>query len=236
MARHHDVVSVTVNHRLNLLGFLDMSSIGGPAYADSVNVGMTDLVAALRWVRENIANFGGDPDSRHDLRPVGRRLQGDHSTRDALGGGTDPPRVGAIGRRRQSSRRRGVQRVRQAGDRRARRQGHRGAPEDGMGQVERGQQCRCGQDEPAGGRRWADPGAGHSQTAGRSGADRRRPPDYDAVLLRCRAGDFEERAAVVRLGERGRELDAFPADGSRVAATLTRNYGEAKAKALVGGR
>src|SRR5512142_2785227 len=61
MARHHDVVSVTVNHRLNILGFFDVSSIGGPAYADSVNVGMTDLVAALRWVRDNIASFGGDP-------------------------------------------------------------------------------------------------------------------------------------------------------------------------------
>ncbi len=62
MARHHDVVSVTVNHRLNILGFFDVSSIGGSAYADSANVGMTDLVAALRWVRDNIANFGGDPD------------------------------------------------------------------------------------------------------------------------------------------------------------------------------
>src|SRR5512136_1546417 len=61
MARHHGVVSVTVNHRLNILGFFDLSSIGGSAYADSVNVGMTDLVAALRWVRDNIANFGGDP-------------------------------------------------------------------------------------------------------------------------------------------------------------------------------
>jgi para-nitrobenzyl esterase len=61
MARHHDVVSVTVNHRLNILGFFDVSSLGGPAYADSMNVGMTDLVAALRWVRDNIANFGGDP-------------------------------------------------------------------------------------------------------------------------------------------------------------------------------
>jgi len=61
MARHHDVVSVTVNHRLNILGFFDVSSIGGPAYADSMNVGMTDLVAALRWVRDNIASFGGDP-------------------------------------------------------------------------------------------------------------------------------------------------------------------------------
>jgi para-nitrobenzyl esterase len=63
LARVHDAVSVTVNHRLNLLGFLDLSEIGGPAYADSVNVGMTDLVASLRWVRENIANFGGDPDA-----------------------------------------------------------------------------------------------------------------------------------------------------------------------------
>ncbi|HTS31017.1 MAG TPA: carboxylesterase family protein [Bryobacteraceae bacterium] len=63
LARQHDAVSVTVNHRLNILGFFDLSEIGGPAYAESVNVGMTDLVAALRWVRENIANFGGDPDS-----------------------------------------------------------------------------------------------------------------------------------------------------------------------------
>ena len=62
MARFHDVVSVTVNHRLNVLGFLDLSEIGGSAYEDSVNVGMTDLVASLKWVQENIANFGGDPD------------------------------------------------------------------------------------------------------------------------------------------------------------------------------
>jgi para-nitrobenzyl esterase len=62
MARHHDVVQVSVNHRLNILGFLDLSEIGGPAYADSVNVGITDLVASLQWVRDNISNFGGDPD------------------------------------------------------------------------------------------------------------------------------------------------------------------------------
>jgi para-nitrobenzyl esterase len=61
MARNHDIVSVTVNHRLNVLGFLDLAEVGGEAYAESVNVGMTDLVAALRWVRDNIANFGGDP-------------------------------------------------------------------------------------------------------------------------------------------------------------------------------
>jgi len=62
MARHHDVVQVSVNHRLNILGFFDASEIGGRAYEDSANVGMTDLVAALRWVRDNIENFGGDPD------------------------------------------------------------------------------------------------------------------------------------------------------------------------------
>jgi para-nitrobenzyl esterase len=61
MARHHDVVQVSVNHRLNGLGFLDVSEIGGAGYEESVNVGMTDLVAALKWVQENISNFGGDP-------------------------------------------------------------------------------------------------------------------------------------------------------------------------------
>ena len=62
MARHHDVVQVSVNHRLNILGFFDVSEIGGSAYEDSVNVGMTDLIAALQWVHNNIENFGGDPD------------------------------------------------------------------------------------------------------------------------------------------------------------------------------
>jgi para-nitrobenzyl esterase len=62
MARHHDVVQVSVNHRLNILGFFDAAEIGGSAYEDSANVGMTDLVAALKWVHENIENFGGDPD------------------------------------------------------------------------------------------------------------------------------------------------------------------------------
>ena len=61
MARYHGVVQVSVNHRLNALGFLDVSDVGGPAYEGSVSVGMADLVVALKWVRENIANFGGDP-------------------------------------------------------------------------------------------------------------------------------------------------------------------------------
>src|ERR1039458_3528346 len=57
MARHHDVVQVSVNHRLNVLGFLDLTEVGGSAYEDSVNVSMTDLVASLKWVQENILPF-----------------------------------------------------------------------------------------------------------------------------------------------------------------------------------
>ena len=50
-----------MNHRLNILGFFDAAEIGGSAYEDSANIGMTDLVAALKWVQESIENFGGDP-------------------------------------------------------------------------------------------------------------------------------------------------------------------------------
>jgi para-nitrobenzyl esterase len=56
-----DVVVVTLNHRLNLFGHLNLAEIGGERYASSGNVGMLDLVLALEWVRDNIANFGGDP-------------------------------------------------------------------------------------------------------------------------------------------------------------------------------
>jgi para-nitrobenzyl esterase len=57
----HDVVVVSLNHRLGAVGFLDLSSIGGADYAASGNVGLLDIIAALQWVRDNIANFGGDP-------------------------------------------------------------------------------------------------------------------------------------------------------------------------------
>ncbi|WP_418825719.1 carboxylesterase/lipase family protein [Phocaeicola sp.] len=60
LSKKGDVVVVTLNHRLNVLGFLDLSAYGGK-YAQSVNVGLLDLVAALRWVHNNIENFGGDP-------------------------------------------------------------------------------------------------------------------------------------------------------------------------------
>lgn len=60
LARNHDVVLVSLNHRLNVLGYLDLSAFGAK-YAASGNAGMLDMVKALEWVRDNIASFGGDP-------------------------------------------------------------------------------------------------------------------------------------------------------------------------------
>jgi para-nitrobenzyl esterase len=62
LAKKEDVVVVAVNHRLNLYGFLHLADIGGRKWERSTNVGMQDLVAALEWVRDNIEEFGGDPD------------------------------------------------------------------------------------------------------------------------------------------------------------------------------
>ena len=56
-----DIVLVTVAYRLGVFGFMDLSPLLGPAYADSANDAIRDLVAALRWVNMNIASFGGDP-------------------------------------------------------------------------------------------------------------------------------------------------------------------------------
>ena len=58
----HDIVLVGVNHRLNVFGYTYLGGID-PKYADSGNAGQLDLIAALKWVRENIASFGGDPAS-----------------------------------------------------------------------------------------------------------------------------------------------------------------------------
>lgn len=60
LAKSGDVVVVTLNHRLNILGFLDLSAFGD-RYSRSGNAGLLDLIAALEWVRDNITAFGGDP-------------------------------------------------------------------------------------------------------------------------------------------------------------------------------
>jgi para-nitrobenzyl esterase len=60
LARRGDVVVVTINHRLNVLGFTYLGDLAGGDFAQSGDVGMLDIVHALRWVRDNIAQFGGD--------------------------------------------------------------------------------------------------------------------------------------------------------------------------------
>ncbi len=56
-----DVVFCSLNHRLGPIGFSNLAGAGGEKYKASGNVGMLDIIAALKWVRDNIANFGGDP-------------------------------------------------------------------------------------------------------------------------------------------------------------------------------
>jgi para-nitrobenzyl esterase len=62
LVRRGDIVGVNFNYRMGAMGFLDLSEIGGEQYADSGNLGILDQIAALKWVKENISAFGGDPD------------------------------------------------------------------------------------------------------------------------------------------------------------------------------
>lgn len=62
LADKGDIVTVTLNHRLNVLGYCDLTALGGK-YSKSVNLGMQDIVKALEWVRDNISYFGGDPNN-----------------------------------------------------------------------------------------------------------------------------------------------------------------------------
>jgi para-nitrobenzyl esterase len=63
MAARGNVVVVTINHRLNVFGYLHLKELGGPAFAASGIVGLLDAQLALEWVRDNIRAFGGDPDN-----------------------------------------------------------------------------------------------------------------------------------------------------------------------------
>ena len=60
LSRKGNIVVVSINHRLNVLGFLDLSAYG-EEYKYSGNLGMLDIISALEWIRDNIAKFGGDP-------------------------------------------------------------------------------------------------------------------------------------------------------------------------------
>jgi para-nitrobenzyl esterase len=63
MARRGDVVVATINHRLNVFGHCYLGGVLGDEFAQSGNVGYLDLIASMRWVKENIAQFGGDPNN-----------------------------------------------------------------------------------------------------------------------------------------------------------------------------
>lgn len=63
LARLYDVVVVESNHRLGLLGYLYLEEIAGKEYEGSGNMGMLDIVEALKWINKNISSFGGDPDN-----------------------------------------------------------------------------------------------------------------------------------------------------------------------------
>ncbi|NLA86567.1 MAG: carboxylesterase/lipase family protein [Clostridiales bacterium] len=63
LAKKQDVVSISIGHRLNILGYLYLAGFGNEKYKDSVNIGHQDMVAALRWVHDNIEEFGGDPEN-----------------------------------------------------------------------------------------------------------------------------------------------------------------------------
>lgn len=57
----NDIVVITLNYRLGALGFLHLGDLLGEEYADSGNIGLLDQIAALRWIRDNVTSFGGDP-------------------------------------------------------------------------------------------------------------------------------------------------------------------------------
>ncbi|GHU83644.1 carboxylic ester hydrolase [Bacteroidia bacterium] len=63
ITRYGNVVYCSINHRLGSIGFSDLSGVGGEKYKDSGSVGLLDMVAALQWIHENIAHFGGDPNN-----------------------------------------------------------------------------------------------------------------------------------------------------------------------------
>ena len=63
LARSEHVIVASINHRVGPLGFFNLAEIGGERYAQSANVGMLDIIDALKWVSRNINGFGGDPDN-----------------------------------------------------------------------------------------------------------------------------------------------------------------------------
>ena len=62
ISKYSDVILVTIEYRLGILGFMDFSTVsGGEDYKNSINLGLLDQICALKWIQKNIKNFGGDP-------------------------------------------------------------------------------------------------------------------------------------------------------------------------------
>ncbi len=217
MARHHDVVQVSVNHRLNILGFFDVSEIGGSAYEDSVNVGMMDLVAALEWVHNNIENFGGDPDRVMIYGQSGggskvTTLMGmpsatglfHRASAQSGGGGNIPTK----------EQQREVTRVMMK---------DLGLAPNDIVSLQKMEWAKLNQAGNAAvakinppGPPFMGPGApGHPRVGWSPCVDGK--DDQHEVLLRRRSGDLEERADAHRFGERRRQSHVFTSHGRRVA-------------------
>ncbi len=62
LAAEQDVIVASFNYRVGVLGFLDLRSFGAEAAGALTNIGLRDQLFALRWLGENVASFGGDPD------------------------------------------------------------------------------------------------------------------------------------------------------------------------------
>ena len=97
LARDHNVVAVNVNHRLNVFGYLHLGDLMGDGYKSSGTAGMQDLVLALQWVRDNIANFGGDPDNVTIMGQSGGGAKVSILMSIDLGEGTVPQGVDSVG-------------------------------------------------------------------------------------------------------------------------------------------
>ena len=92
LARRGDVVVVTINHRLNVLGFTYLAEFGGSDFAASGDAGMLDIVHALRLGAQQHRAVWRRSEHGDDLRPVRRRPQSGHAARHAIGQGTVSPR------------------------------------------------------------------------------------------------------------------------------------------------